>query len=415
MLPETLDTPMARHRFLREARACARLKSDHVVRVFDVGELDDGTPYMVLEYLEGVDLETHMADGRPLPLHDVALYVLQMCAALAEAHGLGIVHRDLKPANVFLAQLPDGTTRVKLLDFGISKVLDDRDGTDQTQTQEGTVMGTPHFMSPEQVRGDPVDARTDIWAVGVVLYYISTGQLPFDDEVPLKTLDQVLTRDPLPPTQHVPGMPLEVAQIILRCLQKDADDRPSSVDEIADAIAPFADEEGLPISRKVRRIRESSADVRASLSSMPTLDSIRVEPTFRPMETLATPATLAPSASRSRWMRRIALTALVALATVVTLVLRTRAPRSSSLSAVAPAAAPLSIPPVAPPAASALPAATPRATEVAPPTAQPAPHLPESAAPPFRHVPASASVGETRGSPTQPAPRSGGFDLGSRF
>ena len=128
MLPEALLTPMARERFLREARACARLRSDHIVKVFDVGELDAETPYMVLEYLEGIDLEERLARGKPIPVAEAIDYVLQICAGLAEAHSIGIVHRDLKPANVFLTRLPDGTTRLKVLDFGISKDLYDTPG-----------------------------------------------------------------------------------------------------------------------------------------------------------------------------------------------------------------------------------------------------------------------------------------------
>ena len=166
MLPDATGAPHAIERFLREARACARLKGDHVVRVFDVGELDGGTPYMVLEYLEGLDLQEHVG-RRPLSVAEAARHGLQICAALAEAHALGIVHRDLKPANVFLTRLPDGSTRVKLLDFGISKLVGDWAGADPSRTCEGALMGTPLFMAPEQVRGAEVDARTDVWAVGV--------------------------------------------------------------------------------------------------------------------------------------------------------------------------------------------------------------------------------------------------------
>ena len=179
MLPRALGTPMARERFLREARACARLKGDHVVRVFDVGELDAETPYMVLEYLEGMDLEERIARSKPVPVAEAVGYVLQICAALAEAHAQGVVHRDLKPGNVFLSRLADGSTRVKILDFGISKDLFDAPSGEQSRTEDGILVGSPLYMAPEQVRADEIDTRADIWAVGVILYYLVTGAFPF--------------------------------------------------------------------------------------------------------------------------------------------------------------------------------------------------------------------------------------------
>ena len=268
MLPDALETPMARERFLREARACARLKSDYVVKVFDVGEVDGGMPYMVQEFLEGIDLEERMERG-VLPVGEAALYILQICAALAEAHALGIVHRDIKPGNVFLVRRSDGTTRVKLLDFGISKVLGEPANVDQAQTMEGTVMGTPVFMAPEQARGEAVDTRTDVWAVGVLLYHLLTGIFPFEGTAPFKTLDKILRSDPTPPSQHASGVPPEIDRIVLHCLEKDPDRRPAGVHELAAALEPFAEEGGAPISLHVRRVRESLVDARASLPSLP--------------------------------------------------------------------------------------------------------------------------------------------------
>ncbi len=278
LLPEALEAPMARERFLREARACARLRSDHVVKVFDVGELDEQTPYIVLEYLEGVDLEGHMQGG-PLPPGEAALYCLQVCAALAEAHALGIVHRDIKPGNVFLARREDGTTCVKLLDFGISKLLGESAGSDQAQTMEGTVMGTPSAMAPEQARGDAVDTRTDIWAVGVLLYHLLTGAFPFDDPAPFRTLDKILRDDPGPPSGHVPTVPRGLDAIVLRCLEKDPARRPANVDEVATALAPFVDEAERPLSLHVRRVFESLGDGRASLPAAMMGDPERVPQT----------------------------------------------------------------------------------------------------------------------------------------
>jgi eukaryotic-like serine/threonine-protein kinase len=376
MLPEVLGTPMARERFLREARACARLKSDHVVRIFDVGELDAETPYMVLEYLEGADLEDHLDRCRPLPVAETAVYVLQMCAALAEAHALGIIHRDLKPANVFLARLPDGTTRVKLLDFGISKVLEGAAGVDQSQTVEGTIMGTPLFMAPEQARGDEVDARTDIWAVGVILYNLLTGRLPFESNQSMRTLAYVLSREPVPPSRHLPSIPPALEQLILRCLQKDPAARPASVNEIAAAIAPFAEGEGALLSLHVRRIFESSADGRPSLPQIDLPVTAARRPTAR---TLLDP-------QRPRWMVPAVISALV-VAVLLGGALAPRSPESSP-------------PPAALHAGDAVINAAPALPAVAPSpvvSAKPAPPR-DTPAPPRSTV----------------LSRSAGFDLGSR-
>jgi serine/threonine-protein kinase len=264
MLPKALATPMARERFLREARACARLKGDHVVRVFDVGELDAETPYMVLEYLEGIDLEERVARSKPIPVAEAIDYVLQICAGLAEAHALGIVHRDLKPGNVFLTRLADGTTRVKLLDFGISKDLYDAPGDGQAQTADGILVGSPLFMAPEQVRADDIDTRTDLWAVGVILYYLVTGAFPFEGAKASDTMAHILHRVPKPPCERVPAVPKALEKVILQCLEKEPARRPASANELAALLAVLADESST-ITLPVRRLLESTADPRVSI------------------------------------------------------------------------------------------------------------------------------------------------------
>ncbi|MFT3770609.1 MAG: serine/threonine-protein kinase [Minicystis sp.] len=240
MLPEALLAPLARERFLREARAAAKIKSEHVVKVFDVGQLADETPYMVMEYLEGIDLEEMLDRRGRLPIMEAATYLLQICAALAEAHKLGIVHRDLKPANVLVTQTDHGA-RVKLVDFGISKLLRDTEGVDPMTTLQGTVMGTPAFMSPEQINAGTVDTRTDIWALGVLFYHLVTGALPFAEaDAIMASLMLVLTAPATPPSRHLPDIPPALEQLILQCLEKRPEDRPASVADVAAVLVPFA-------------------------------------------------------------------------------------------------------------------------------------------------------------------------------
>ncbi len=226
-------------RFVREARAAARLRSEHVVRVTDAGALDRGLPFLVMEYLQGRDLaELLQADG-PLAPETVADHLLQVLAALAEAHAAGIVHRDLKPANLFLAVRSDGSQVVKVLDFGISKQKSER-----AQWKELTgkaILGTPAYMSPEQLRcSKDVDARADIWSLGVVAYELLTGKLPFDGDGPGEIFAAVLERAPMPLGAHRPGLPPAWDDVVQRCLQRAPDARFADVAELARAIAPLA-------------------------------------------------------------------------------------------------------------------------------------------------------------------------------
>ena len=173
--PTALENPELVARFSREARAAAKLKSEHVARVIDVGALEDGAPYMVMEYLDGTDLSRLVKERGALPPEEAIDYVLQSCVALAEAHGLGIIHRDLKPANIFLAR-EGGREVVKLVDFGISKSIDP---AEQTITRTGMVVGTPAYMAPEQAWGaGPVTPAADQWSAAAMLYEMLSGHLP---------------------------------------------------------------------------------------------------------------------------------------------------------------------------------------------------------------------------------------------
>ncbi|HTB76104.1 MAG TPA: serine/threonine-protein kinase [Polyangiaceae bacterium] len=172
LLPEALSNAEAVERFAREARAAVKITSEHVARVIDVGTLDTGAPYMVMEFLEGHDLAQWVRLRGSLLLEQAVDFVLQACEALAEAHALGIVHRDLKPANLFIVRGADALHAVKVLDFGISKAA----GLEVALTRTAAVMGSPLYMSPEQMAASRnVDARTNIWAMGIVLYELLTS------------------------------------------------------------------------------------------------------------------------------------------------------------------------------------------------------------------------------------------------
>src|SRR3954470_3725144 len=173
VLPEVMHNPEIRGRFLREAQAAALLQGAHVARVIDIGSLDNGAPYMVMEYLDGENLESLLRRVGPLPVVTAAAWLLEACEAVAEAHSLGIIHRDLKPANLFLAHGAGGIQSIKVFDFGISKVMASTSGLDPSLTRAHSVMGSPSYASPEQLRSTKnVDHRTDIWALGVTLYQL---------------------------------------------------------------------------------------------------------------------------------------------------------------------------------------------------------------------------------------------------
>ncbi len=242
LLPQALANNEAVARFLREARAAVRIKSEHVARVTDVGTLENGAPYMIMEYLDGADLATTTLRRGALPVEEAVEYVLQACEALAEAHAIGIVHRDLKPANLFLAARADGSPSVKVLDFGISKVSGlSSSGSDLSMTKTTTVMGSPLYMSPEQMASArEVNARTDVWALGAILYELLTGRVPFQADT-ITQLCAMILQQQAPPLRNLrPDAPEGLQVIISRCLEKDRNLRYANVAEFAVALTPFA-------------------------------------------------------------------------------------------------------------------------------------------------------------------------------
>jgi serine/threonine-protein kinase len=264
--------PNAVERFLREARAAAALSSEHVTRVIDVGTLETGLPYMVMEYLEGTDLARLISERGPMPVVEAVDYILQACQALAEAHAIGIVHRDLKPANLFLNKRRGGPPIVKVLDFGISKFanFDMSQGTNLTAS--GLIMGSPGYMSPEQVRSAKgVDATSDIWSLGVILYEFLASVPPFPGETIGDTLAKIVTENPKPILEHRPDLPSGLAAAIARCLERNAGARFQSVSELAAALLPFAPGEvsAIAIKRILRLSGRTAADTMTASSERP--------------------------------------------------------------------------------------------------------------------------------------------------
>lgn len=227
-------------RFLREARAAAHLKTQHVARVSDVGTLESGAPYMAMELLDGCDLEALLRERGPLPIAEAVDYVLQACEAVAEAHACGIIHRDLKPANLFLTTGIDGRPCVKVLDFGVSK-----HSNEVKLTQTEAILGSPLYMSPEQIKASAsVDPRSDVWALGVVLYELiaGPGMTPFSAQAILELVTKIHFEPPTPLTTHRPDAPPMLEALLAQCFEKDRDRRVPSVAALAAALVPFGTE-----------------------------------------------------------------------------------------------------------------------------------------------------------------------------
>jgi len=223
-------------RFLREARAIFPLRSENVCRVLDLGRVPDGSPFIVMEFLEGTDFANGFRGVQVAPARAASL-VAQACKGLAEAHALGIVHRDIKPANLFLTKSGGGAELVKVLDFGISKLR--REG-DESLTAEGQVLGTPRYMAPEQFGGaTEADARADVWALGLVLFKLIAGRLPYTAVTLADIYAELMNRAPEDIRHAVPGIDPGLAAIIMRCLERDASKRFLSARDLGAALEPF--------------------------------------------------------------------------------------------------------------------------------------------------------------------------------
>ena len=238
LLPEFASHPEASERFQREARAAVKIKGEHVARVSDVGTLESGSPYMVMEFLEGIDLSQALQKYGVCQVPDAIDYILQASEAIAEAHGHGIIHRDLKPANMFLTRRHDGTPMVKVLDFGISKMSG---GGVDNLTRTTTSMGSALYMSPEQMqqtRG--VDNRTDVYALGISLYELLAGKQPFYADTLPQLCAEVLTGVPTPIRQLRPEVPEGLGAALEKAYARDKEQRYQSIADLAAGLAPWA-------------------------------------------------------------------------------------------------------------------------------------------------------------------------------
>ena len=397
--PDTLT------RFHREARSAVRITSVHAARVHDVGELANGTPYMVMDLLAGRDLDALLTERGALAPAETVGFVLQALDALQEAHALGIIHRDLKPANLFLAEQASGPPIVKVLDFGIAR--DFSEGNEQRLTRTREVMGSPTYMSPEQMRESrAADARSDVWSIGVCLYELLTGKGPFDAATLPDLFVRVLHGTPEPPQSLRPEIPAGLADIILRCLEKDPAQRFQSAVELTRALAPWASEATWP-----EKVPSTTLASVPALHSTGRLATSRTLPNVTPLDaasprSLRVLRTLAPL---------VAIGVLGAALAVSALVFRTKDPpvalaAAEPASAASAASAPVPVDLSAAGAITGTPASPPTragATEPAPPASPPsskgAPATPGHAAARHAHAPPPTPT-SVAAKPSAPAP-----------
>jgi serine/threonine protein kinase len=281
-------------RFHREARSASRLDHDHCIRVTDFGQTEDRLLYLAMELLEGRSLTQRIKESS-MPIAEAAQIAHAVAQALEHAHEAGIIHRDLKPDNVFLARRPRGREIVKVLDFGLAKLADDS-GKSRSITRDGTVFGTPEYMAPEQAQGEPLDPRTDLYALGVLLFHMLTGELPFRAETFVALLTKHVRDVPPRPSDLEPSIPPELETIVLTCMQKKPAQRYPSATALAEALLPFvprADPTGkvTPVQREpsggnavVQTAPVAAADATASsaLQQLPSESEDSLDAVVRP-------------------------------------------------------------------------------------------------------------------------------------
>lgn len=260
----------AQQRFRREARASGRVQHPNAVNVNDFGATEDGWLYIVMELLEGQTLRDLLAREAPLDPARAVSFMLQTCGAVSAAHSAGLIHRDLKPANIFIEQRPNLAAVVKVLDFGVAKfVIEEHDDDYNTLTQVGAIIGTPRYMSPEQCTGTaPLTPASDVYSLGIILYEMLTGAVPFSADTPLAVALKQVTEPPRPPTEVAPATPAELERVVLHALAKDPGARPASADEFRRELHAVAVNLGLELSDST--LSPSLADLRSKGTESPS-------------------------------------------------------------------------------------------------------------------------------------------------
>jgi len=381
-------------RLVREGRAAASLRSEHVCRVIDVGRLPSGgLPYIVMEYLEGIDASQYIKRKGALPIEDAVDFLLQVCDAVGEAHERGIIHRDLKPHNMFLVDTPAGRRKVKVLDFGISKVRDP--AVDVALTTSAAFLGSPSYIAPEQMLATfAVDARADVWALGVCLYEMLTGRVPFVAASVMELAVRIANDAVVAPSVLRGDVPGGLEAVVMRCLSKSPQARYASALELGDALAHC----GVALDARTTRVR--SRDSLAGAVAAQPADAATVLDATLPIGTVARAAIVSNGAlpgPRARTSRVAAVSAIAAVAVAISAA-GLLAVRGASSRAHEAEAAPVATPP---PAAEAPP--PPAAAQAEPSPASPPP---PSASSPSRAATASPRATKTPGG-TRGAARGG--------
>jgi len=318
LLPKLAGSETAVQRFTREARAATRVSSEHVVRLLEIEKLPSGTPFFVMEYLEGSDLRALLRERGALSPSLAVDYVLQALQAVAEGHVKGIVHRDIKPGNLFLTSRADGTPLIKVLDFGIAKTIDSDSVESTSLTSSDDVrLGSPAYMPPEQLQNPrDVDKRSDIWSLGATLYELLCGRPPFEGPGYLELASRILSQPPVPLSQQpVPGtLPPGLENILRKCLEKDREARYANAAELAAALAPFGSDDARVSLGRVAGMFQSSSSIPALTRSVSLQDAVACTATLEvPVESRQNPddrrtsdigaiASAPPPRSRRNWL-----------------------------------------------------------------------------------------------------------------
>jgi serine/threonine protein kinase len=292
------DDPQLVQRFQREARAASRLNHPNSIQIIDFGQDEGGVVFMAMEFLQGQDLFAHLKKEGPLEPGRLSRVMIQVCSALAEAHEMNVIHRDLKPENIMIEDRRGQRDYVKVLDFGIAKIQDPAENTNgQALTQAGMVCGTPEYMSPEQARGLNLDPRSDIYALGVIMYQLSTGELPFVSDTPIGIVTKHILEKPIPPRAKRPQIPEALEAIILKAMEKEPNGRFNTVVEMGEALEALS--RALPPTGATGSFSVNSDKSGPMLAAPPTSSQPVPQPpvTTGPTGPTTSPTTSTPSAT----------------------------------------------------------------------------------------------------------------------